>query len=373
VCQGEHARGEALNTESLAIGRVLNDSLLVSRGLIQLGVGAQQQGADDAARGLFEEALAIARRGSDVVGEAMALRNLSSLAVEAGDHGAAELSGGEALALGRKLHSDWMQAGALTYLGLAAFGRGTVAAAREMLEESLLAARASGDSNFLSSSLDALGNVMLAHVHQQRAATTLLRESLQLRFEVGDWPHIPTSMESLARACASSGQMARAVRLVATAARLRATLQRPQTARERAIAERWLPAVRHRLGENAFEAEWASGQAEAVEQVIRRSLSLKDDGRTPTTSATSQALSSRSRLTARECEVAGLVARGLTNRQIAEELVITERTTENHLRHIFDKLDATSRAQVAAWSVAQASSAHTSATLSGASSRQASV
>ena len=46
------------------------------------------------------------------------------------------------------------------------------------------------------------------------------------------------------------------------------------------------------------------------------------------------------------------MARGLSNRQIAEELVITERTVENHLRHIFDKLGANSRTQVAALAVA---------------------
>lgn len=58
-------------------------------------------------------------------------------------------------------------------------------------------------------------------------------------------------------------------------------------------------------------------------------------------------------LTARECEVAGLVARGLSNRAIAETLVISERTVEAHTGHIRDKLGLTSRAQVAAWAVVQ--------------------
>jgi non-specific serine/threonine protein kinase len=54
-------------------------------------------------------------------------------------------------------------------------------------------------------------------------------------------------------------------------------------------------------------------------------------------------------LTAREREVAALVAQGLTNKQIAERLVIAPRTAENHLQHIFEKLAVSSRAQVAAW------------------------
>lgn len=54
-------------------------------------------------------------------------------------------------------------------------------------------------------------------------------------------------------------------------------------------------------------------------------------------------------LTAREREVAALVARGLTNRQIAEDLVISERTVAAHLEHILTKLDFASRTQVGVW------------------------
>ena len=54
-------------------------------------------------------------------------------------------------------------------------------------------------------------------------------------------------------------------------------------------------------------------------------------------------------LSAREEEVAALIARGLTNRQIAAELVIAERTAGSHVAHILDKLGFTTRAQIAAW------------------------
>jgi DNA-binding NarL/FixJ family response regulator len=47
--------------------------------------------------------------------------------------------------------------------------------------------------------------------------------------------------------------------------------------------------------------------------------------------------------------VAALVARGLTNRQIAARLVITERTAGTHLERIMNKLGAHSRAEVAVW------------------------
>ena len=54
-------------------------------------------------------------------------------------------------------------------------------------------------------------------------------------------------------------------------------------------------------------------------------------------------------LTAREQEVAGLIARGLTNRQIGETLIITEGTAASHVVHILDKLGFSSRAQIAIW------------------------
>jgi DNA-binding CsgD family transcriptional regulator len=54
-------------------------------------------------------------------------------------------------------------------------------------------------------------------------------------------------------------------------------------------------------------------------------------------------------LTAREAEVAELVAQGLTNRAVAERLVLSERTVEHHVRSVLSKLGFTNRAQVAAW------------------------
>jgi len=54
-------------------------------------------------------------------------------------------------------------------------------------------------------------------------------------------------------------------------------------------------------------------------------------------------------LTRREREVAGLVSQGLTNRELAERLVIAERTAENHVQHILTKLGLSNRSQLAVW------------------------
>jgi DNA-binding NarL/FixJ family response regulator len=60
-------------------------------------------------------------------------------------------------------------------------------------------------------------------------------------------------------------------------------------------------------------------------------------------------------LSPREQEVALLITRGLTNRQIAGALIIGERTVHAHVTNILDKLELISRTQIAAWGVEQGS------------------
>jgi DNA-binding NarL/FixJ family response regulator len=66
----------------------------------------------------------------------------------------------------------------------------------------------------------------------------------------------------------------------------------------------------------------------------------EDGGDGPTTPADT--------LTSREREVARLVAQGLTNRQVAEQLVLTEKTAANHVGRVFVKLGVHSRSELAA-------------------------
>jgi DNA-binding CsgD family transcriptional regulator len=64
-----------------------------------------------------------------------------------------------------------------------------------------------------------------------------------------------------------------------------------------------------------------------------------------------EALAGPAGLTAREVEVLILLARGLSNKQIAERLVITPKTAGNHVEHIYAKIDASSRAAAAMFAV----------------------
>jgi non-specific serine/threonine protein kinase len=109
------------------------------------------------------------------------------------------------------------------------------------------------------------------------------------------------------------------------------------------------PALRllHRaLEENEFAAAWSAGEALTLEQATGEALRVETPSPRPSQPAPS---SNDAALTAREREVASLLASGLSNRAVAERLVISESTAEVHVRHILSKLGFTSRAQVAAW------------------------
>ena len=81
----------------------------------------------------------------------------------------------------------------------------------------------------------------------------------------------------------------------------------------------------------------AAAVVRAILEFLGESVATPSPGQPPAT------------LTARQLQVAALVAEGLTNRQIAQRLGIEERSAEGHLERIRQRLGVTSRAQVAAW------------------------
>jgi DNA-binding NarL/FixJ family response regulator len=139
-------------------------------------------------------------------------------------------------------------------------------------------------------------------------------------------------------------QPVRAARLFGMAEALREAADVPLLPSDRAGYGRDVATVRTVLHPVAFAAAWAEGRAMPTEQALAFALAARE----PPTKRP-MAL-----LTAREQEVVRLVARGLTNHQIAQELTIADRTAERHVGNILGKLGLTSRAQLAVWAVEQA-------------------
>jgi non-specific serine/threonine protein kinase len=98
--------------------------------------------------------------------------------------------------------------------------------------------------------------------------------------------------------------------------------------------------TRDALGARAFDAAVKEGKALTSAQVVAYALDIKTE---------TEPSGPTDILTKREREVAELVAEGLSNKEIANHLVISRRTAESHLDHILTKLGFTSRAQIAVW------------------------
>jgi DNA-binding NarL/FixJ family response regulator len=145
----------------------------------------------------------------------------------------------------------------------------------------------------------------------------------------------------------------RAARLWGTAEALREAIGLPLSTFDRANYdyEGYQAAARSRLDdEAAWQEAWVEGRAMTFEEAIEYA-SATEEAPSSTAFALEQEVaggSSSVTLTPREREIAQLIARGFTNRRIAEELHIAERTVTTHVRKILKKLGVSSRGQVAA-------------------------
>ena len=178
-------------------------------------------------------------------------------------------------------------------------------------------------------------------------AMGLLRQSLSLKQGMDDPVGLAQVEEALASVAVLQGDFVRAATLLGSASTIwleiggnvsmfpsAVTVLRPQTTE----------AARSRLGVRGFDSAFHRGSAFTVAEGIAFALGADLPERRNVGDSTSSAL------TARERQVAALVGQGLTDRAIADRLVISRRTAEGHVSRSLMKLGFTSRAQLAAWS-----------------------
>jgi predicted ATPase/DNA-binding CsgD family transcriptional regulator len=98
------------------------------------------------------------------------------------------------------------------------------------------------------------------------------------------------------------------------------------------------------LGDTEFDAAYRAGQEEPLEDAVVQAL-----GEQPRSTTPAPASREPFGLTRRERDVAALVAEGLSNRDIAARLVISQRTAETHVQNMLAKTGFSTRSQLAAW------------------------
>jgi non-specific serine/threonine protein kinase len=304
--QLDYERSEALGEEALTLAREQADRAATGSALYILGAPTLYQLDFERAADLFEEAARLQRSVGDVAGLARTIQALGLTATARHDFERAAQLHEESLALAREAGD---QLGIVIALGMGAFaflGQGNHQRARELLEEGLELSRSFGSKH---------GIVFNLHVAAALAST--------------------------------QGQPDRSARLWGAGESVMQDIGTGLGPVERYHYGSYIDAARALLKEAAWEAAFAEGRAMSAEEAVEYALSEEDIPAAPENPLADR--SAGDPLTRRAREVAALVARGLTNRQIASELQLSERTIENHVSKILRKLGLASRAQVATW------------------------
>lgn len=308
LVQGDAGAARRWLEEARAAGERLGDAQAVAYASQFLGRALWFTGESDRGAALTEEALGHHRAAGDWQGVVLTLVQLGVMRTFMGHPEAAVGLFGECADLCQKRGERWNRSYALWGLGLATWLLGDGERASEM----------------------------------ERAA-------LRTKRDIGDQVGMALCLDALAWVAASRDQAVTAAGLLGAAAAawtaIPATLPGPLVRHRQAAVTRAQAA----LGAASFAAHLTRAQAMPVAAAVASALEE------PAPAATdSPADNAQARLTAREREVAALVAAGLSNRQIAAQMVISVRTVETHVQHIMVKLGFTARTQIAAWAAAEA-------------------
>jgi predicted ATPase/DNA-binding CsgD family transcriptional regulator len=296
--QRDYSSTRALLDESLAIERKLDDPLGVARRLRGLALVAIAQGDLDEARGLCEESVSLFRRHGDQYGLGLALAFLGMAHQLAGDGDRAEPCVREALELNRSTGSI---TSSIYSLGGMSFG-----------------AIAAGD---------------IAGLRAHTAEVVGLLRKLGGKYEDPGW--LWWTGVALA---SGEGRYRSALRLAGAAESVarRDGLQLHEQLRRH--VQPWLDRALAAVGPAEGDELGVEGARLSSDQLMDEALREADRDR-------------NGPLSSREQEIADLVGGGLTNREIAERLIISPRTVESHVEHIKAKLGFARRARIVAWAL----------------------
>jgi non-specific serine/threonine protein kinase len=222
-------------------------------------------------------------------------------------------------------------------------GRGDHVRAVALNEECLESARQRGDGHAVAYALRCLGHLAWQAGEYQRAGE-LQRQSLAMAWQLSDRLCSARCLEELALVASAQQRAEYAAQLFGAASAWWSAMGVRLLPIDRADHDWGVQVAREQLSEASFKAAWSRGSALSAPQAVEVGLAVGENAPVATPSVVRVGP-----LTTREQEVAVLVAHGLTNHEIAERLVITQRTAETHVTHVLSKLGLRSRAQIALW------------------------
>jgi predicted ATPase/DNA-binding CsgD family transcriptional regulator/Tfp pilus assembly protein PilF len=330
-----------------------------------LGLISLRSGQPEQALASIESAIGAARADSDDWEQALAV---TAKATALARLGRLEQAGG-AFELALDLLADnnpWGYAHALYGFGSLARARHDNDAALRHFRRALALFRGIDARTEIARCLAGIGWVYLAAGDHADAAVSL-KQSLQLSVATGQRLGIARGLDAVAALAVALGDPPAAVRLQGAAGALRDQVGPVTSAAAQARLDQALGMARRLVGEQSAARLLAEGARLDVHEAVSSAMALATAGAeqhgAPT--ATPEAAIGQAPpvapgsvvLTPREAQIADLIARGLSNRAIAAELVISPATAARHVANIFAKLGVTSRARVAAWTAEQSQQA----------------
>ena len=248
--------------------------------------------------------------------------------------------GREALTQARNLHNELGlgvgEGRAIAALGLVELSTGEPRRARQLVEEALEIQVATGDLWSQGQCHLYLGMIAEDAGSAPAETTAHFRQAVDSLRPYGSGPMLPIAL-ALQGGIVGRRDAKRGLRLIAAASAVRA----------RAGGE-FAPIFKERVDRGRSAAEAALGAEASVVWAEGTGLSV-DDAIALAFGAAETRTFRRAGLSEREAEVARLVAKGLSNKQIASRLELSVRTIEDHVRHALAKTALENRTQLATW------------------------
>jgi non-specific serine/threonine protein kinase len=233
-------------------------------------------------------------------------------------------------------------------LGLLAQRAGNLDRARDLLADSLAMARAVGDRRLIAGALDRVASLAVGQ-SDLPAATASYAERLRLSTDLQDKRGVARALEGCAGLLFAAGRPEPAMELCRLADALLASVGACRSPADQEAFEDLRAQLQRALGPAGSAPVDPDPTDLDLDQIVGRALALLAGKSESPTHRSARPEPNAHPLSRREREIAILVARGLTNRAIAERLVIAERTADTHVSNILGKLGLETRAQIAVW------------------------
>ena len=304
---------------------------------------AIDQGDHAEAATRLEESLALSRRLNYRAGEGMAIVYLarSSIASQRAAEAAPYVE--DAIAMLREAQDGPGVALCFMYAGLVAQFTDQLEVACDCFAQCIRLSQELGIDSVAARVSQLLGIARL-DLGELGAARAALEQGLPASLELGDRWVVPIGLGGFASLAARTGRPRQALRLAGAATAYSETNHFSIPPAMQAVIDRWLAPARKTVGAAAAKL-FAEGRQMKVEEAVACALANEPEE--------TWRPGPRRSLTRRELEVAALVARGLTNREIASQLYLSVRTVDVHVDHILTKLGFHTRTQLAAWAYEQ--------------------